>query len=319
MSTVLASAADARYGKWLVNLVGSVQRRSDLFDSIVVYDLGLTPFQRWLLEHARGVDVRTVPPFAPHWRQGRTWKTWIWTHVDADTVVWLDAGVTVLRPLTDFLAQTQERGYFVVSQGVHAGACTPSDYYELYDLPAGFADRMSVASGILAFRRASAFYADVIQPTFADALLGRSLGFSKAELPRLNRGLDRLDEAIVRDCLLFRHEQTLLTIHLYRSTPDPHVNDLYKYGGFRSPHDHPEQVIWSHRRSGDYRFLPRVRYEPRAAAVGLAWGTGVYLRRLVRAHAWLLRPGLYATLIRRALTTGRLRSRRPGRRPSPPT
>ncbi len=310
MNTAIASAADARYGKWLLNLVGSVERRSPIFDRFIVYDLGLTPFQRRLLERIRGVEVRTVPEFVPHWRQGRTWKTWIWAHLDADAVVWLDAGVTVLRPLTDFVQQSYERGYFVVSQGVSIGSSTPSDYYALYGLSPDFSDRVSIAAGILAFRRDSSFYTDVVRPTFDDAALGRNLGFSEAEVDKLNWGLDKLDQLIVRDCPLFRHEQTLLNIHFYRSTSDPYVNDLYKYGGFRSPHDHPEQVIWSHRRSGDYRFLPRVPYEPRIAPVGIAWGTGVYLRGRARHYRWLLRPAVWAHLARRLLATGRLRSPR---------
>jgi hypothetical protein len=310
MTVALASAADARYGKWLINLIGSVQRTSDLFDRMVVYDLGLTRFQRRLLENVRGVEVAEVPPFVPHWRQGRTWKTWIWTHLDADTIVWLDAGITVLKPLTDFLTQSDERGYFVVSQGVAAGLSTPTDYYDLYGLSPSFANEISIASGILAFRRDSAFYADVITPTFDDAALGRNLGFSAGEVAKLNHGLDALDEVIIRECPLFRYDQSLLTIHFYRSTTDPYVNDLYKYGGWRSPHDHPEQVIWSHRRSGDMRFLPQVRYRRMTALVAIPWGASVYGRRLARRYFWLLRPSAYAHVARRLLSTGRLRSPR---------
>lgn len=310
MTAVLVSAADARYGKWLINLVGSVQRTSDLFDRIVVYDLGLTPFQRRLLEGARKVEVAEVPPFVPHWRQGRTWKTWIWTHVETDTLVWLDAGITVLRPLTDFLDSADEAGYFVVSQGVQAGLGTPSEYYELYDLPDGFADKVSIASGILAFRRDSAFYGDVIVPTFEDAVLGRNLGFSAAEVEKLNRGLDRLDDVVVRDCPLFRYDQSLFTARFYSAVRDPHVGDLYKYAGWKSPHDHPEQVIWSHRRSGDYRFLPRVRYAANVAPIGIGWGLAVYIRNRARHLRWLLRPAVHAHVARRLLRTRRLRSPR---------
>jgi hypothetical protein len=307
---VLASAADARYGKWLVNLVGSVQRKSDIFDRIVVYDLGLTSFQRRLLEDARGVEVLTVPAFVPHWRGGRTWKTWIWTHLEADLIVWLDAGVTALRPLTDFVEQTTERGYFVVSSGVTTDKSTPSAYYLLYDLPPEFGRNFSITAGILAYARNSAFYSDVIRPTFDDAVLGRNLGFSEADVDKLNWGLDELEYVVVRDCPLFRHEQTLLNIHFYRSMPRPYVNDLHKYGGFMSPCDHPEQVIWNHRRRGDYRFLPHVKYDGLASLLGIAWGTAVYLQSSARHYRWLLRPVFYGHVARRLITTGRLRSPR---------
>jgi hypothetical protein len=299
VTTALVSAADARYGRWLLNLLGSVQRKSNLFDRLVVYDLGLTSWQRRLLNGVIGVDVRTVPPFVPHWRQGRTWKTWIWTNVEADTIVWLDAGITVLRPLTELLTQSAERGYFVVSQNHPLRDSTPRDYYDLYDLPPGFGDQVSIAAGILAYRRDSSFYSDVIVPTYDDAVAGRSLGFSPGESEKLNYGLDRLDDLVVRDCRIFRHEQTLLGIHFYRATRDPHVNDLYRFGGWKSPHDHPGQVIWSHRRSGDFRFLPRIRYRPVIAPIGRSWGTAVYLRRLAVLYRWLLRPSLYTRRLRR--------------------
>jgi hypothetical protein len=310
VTTALVSAADARFGKWLINLVGSVQRKSDIFDRIVVYDLGLTTFQRRLLEAARGVEVQTVPAFIPHWRGGRTWKTWIWTHLEADVIVWLDAGATVLRPLTDIIEQTGERGYFVVSSGVTADKSTPSAYYLLYDLPQEFGRHISITAGILAYARGSVFYADVVRPTFDDAVLGLNLGFSEAEVEKLNWGLDELEHVIVRDCPLFRHEQTLLNIHFYRSTPKPYLNDLYKYGGFMSPRDHPEQVIWNHRRRGDYRFLPRVKYEQPTLPLGIAWGTATYIRSRARHYRWLLRPAVYRHVARRLLATGRLRSPR---------
>jgi hypothetical protein len=303
MTTALASAADARYGYWLLNLLGSVEANSDIFDRIVVYDLGLNDLQRRLLAGARGVELGTVPEFAPHWRQGRSWKTWIWAHLDADEIVWLDAGITVLRPLTEFLEQIRERGYFVVSQGVPSRETIPSDYYAQYDVPETLGDGVSVAAGILGFKKPSSFYEQVILPSYADALAGRSLGFSSAEVDMLNHGLDRLEPPILRDCRIFRHEQTLLTIHFYRSFRDPFVNDLSKFGGWKSPNDHPEQVIWSHRRRGDFRYLPAVRYRPGTLVLGKAWGVWFRSRWWVLNHRWLLRPQLYVGAARRAAGT----------------
>lgn len=301
MSTVLVSAADARYGDWLLNMLGSVQRRSPLFDRFEVYDLGLTERQRRLVAGVRGATLRTVPPFVPHWQQGRTWKTWIWTHTEADTVVWLDAGLTVLRPLTDFLEGAVERGYFVVSQGVLLREQTPSDYWALYGLSPALGGRVSLASGILAWRRDAPFHDEVIVRTYEDAVAGRSLGFSADEVGKLNWGLDGLEQPIVRDCPLFRWDQTIFDLNVYRAVPDPVVGDLYRYAGFRSPADDPQQVIWSHRRSGDYRFLPRVRYRPSVAPLGLAWGTSRWLRTAARRRSWLASPDLYVRRLRRLL------------------
>src|SRR5690348_4102104 len=128
MTTLFVSGADERYGFHLLNLIGSVKANSRIFDGIVVYDLGLSREQRHLAGNIRGVEVRTVPPFVPHWRLAFTWRTWVFTHLEADILFWLDAGATVLRSLAEPIAQVRERGYFVVGQGHPVRPIVPSDY-----------------------------------------------------------------------------------------------------------------------------------------------------------------------------------------------
>jgi hypothetical protein len=294
MTTALATGADARYGYYLLNLLGSAKANSgDVFDRIEVYDLGLTRFQRRLLDAVRGVNVRVVPPFVPHWRQGRTWKTWIWTHCEADIVLWLDAGISVLRSLAEPIEQIRQRGYFAVSAGRPLGDTIPSDYLSSYAVSAEAAAATAITAGIIGFRRDGDFYSHVIVPTYEDACAGLSLGFSPAEAEKLNLGMDRLEQPPIRDCLIFRHEQTLLGIHFYQQVRDPVVNDVYKYGGWMSPRDHPEQLIWNHRRRGDFRYLPRVPYSPRRWLLGKAWGIWFFARSWRRLHGWLFKPSTY--------------------------
>ena len=266
MTRVLASAADARYGYQLVNLVGSVRTNSDVFDEIVVFDLGLEPGQRRLLADVPGITIRAVPELVP--REGRTWKTWIWTHLDAGVLCWLDAGTTVLRSLRPALDAAEDRGYFVVSQGHPLADSIPSDYYELYDFPRELGSRDAVAAGILAFRRRSEFYERVIVPTHDDAARGRSRGFSPGELHR-NAGIDRTAEPPVRDCPHFRWDQTIFNLRLYLGVEEPVVAGLDEYAGWRSARDHPRQVIWSHRRTGDLPYLSRAPASLRGRTLGL--------------------------------------------------
>jgi hypothetical protein len=293
MTTVLASAADERYGDWLLNMLGSVKRNSDVFDRIVVYDLGLTPFQRRLVSHVHGVELETVPPFVPHWREGRTWKAWIWRHADGDRVLWLDAGLTVLRPLDEAFASIAAHGYFAVSQGHAVSISTPSDYYELLDFPRELGGRTTIAAGILGFARASPFFRDVVEPTFAACARGLSLGFSPGDAVRLNFGLDMTDAPVIRDCTHFRHEQTILNVYFHKAFAEPVIHDLAQFAGHLSPQDHPRQVIWSHRRRGDFRYLPRVPYRGRERVVGAAWGTWYRASWWRRNHSWLFRPATY--------------------------
>src|SRR4051812_2468120 len=200
MKTSFVSGADERFGFHLLNLIGSVKKNSDIFDEIVVYDLGLSEEQRRLIGAIRGVSLRTVPSFVPHWSQGFTWRMWIFTHLETDVIFWLDAGATVLRCLAEPLEQVRERGYFVVGQGHPVRPMLPSDYFELYDIGDEVADREAVAGGIIAFERSGPFYDGVILPMWEDAQAGRTLGFSEHEVEKLNRGITYQAEPIVRDC-----------------------------------------------------------------------------------------------------------------------
>jgi hypothetical protein len=295
---VLATAADRRYGYQLVNLIGSVRANSDVFDEIVVFDLGLDGRQLRLLEDVPGLTRETVPAFVPHWRRGRTWKTWIWTHVDAEKLFWLDAGVTVLRPLDDALRQVDERGYFVVSQGRPVGECVPSGYYDLLGFSRERAARDTIAAGILAFRPGSEFYDRVIVRSHKDAVEGLSLGFSPADLPGRNVGIDHEDAPPVRDCPAFRWDQTVLNVRFHLAYDAPVIADLDQYAGWRSPHDHPKQVIWSNRRSGDLPYLSRAP----ASLRGRVRGAVARARWWRRRHERWLTSTTYVLKARRLLS-----------------
>lgn len=301
MRIVLSSAADARYGFHLLSMVGSVQANADRFDAIVLFDLGLSPQQRRLAASIRGVELRSMPPFAPDWSRGFTWKPWIWTHLDAEAVFYLDAGTMVLRSLDAIVEQIDELGYWIVSQGVAASAVLPSSWYDLYGIDRERAARPVVAAGIIGFRTSGRFWDEVIVPTYEDCLAGRSRGFSPGELDRLNFGLSRDDDPPVRDARVFRHDQSVLNAHLLRSFPEALVADLDEFAGFRSPHDHTRQVIWSHRRSGDYRYLARARYRGRArldaGLLAFRLRSGLWMRR----HRYLVSPRLYARKARALL------------------
>lgn len=293
-TSVFATGADERYGYHLLNLLGSLQVNSDVFDRVVAYDLGLSPHQRGLLDGVEGVEVREVPAFAPHWSQGFTWKPWVWTHLDAgELVFWVDAGDTILRSLAPALERVRERGLFVVGQGSRLGDIVPADYWDLYGVPRELAETEYVAAGIIGFRVGGEFYRRVVVPTYEDCLAGRSLGFSADEVPALNRGLQATEAPVVRDCRHFRWDQTVLNLRLFAAYPEPPVEDMWRYAGWKSPRDHPEQVIWNHRRQGDMRYLGRVRFRPGSRLRGRAFAAAFRLRWWRRMHAKYFSPTTY--------------------------
>ena len=312
-TTVLASAADASYGYQVLNLVGSVTRNSDIFDRIEIFDLGLREDQLRRLAAVRGVVVRDVPAFVPHWAQCFTWKPWAWMQVNGDRVFWIDAGATVLRSLTPALDQVTELGYFLVSQGGELRDILPPDYFDIYGLPQSVARRPYVAAGIIGFRPHGQFFERVLTPTYQDCLEGRNLGFSKGELSSKNRGIGYMAIPPVRNCPAFRWDQSILNAHVFSDAPDAVVADLDEYGGWRSAHDHPRQVIWHHRRRGSLRYLTRVPYTGAHARGRRAWGLWIRIRWWLKLREKFTRPSTYV------LKTKRLRSRRSDRRRSSPT
>ena len=299
MTRVFASAADRRYGYHLLNLIGSVKANSNVFDRIVAFDLGLSEHQRALLDSVKGVDVRDMPEFAPHWSQGFTWKPWIWTHLDADEVFYLDAGATVLRSLEPAMSQVSELGYFLVSQGHELRDIVPTDYFELYGLDESLSRRPYAAAGIIGFRTAGDFWDRVVLPTYDECLAGRSLGFSAEDAARRNRGLAHEETPVIHDCLNFRWDQTVLNIHIAKELPDALVAPMDEYAGVRSRHEHPRQVIWAHRAPGDLRYLWRLPYEGPGVLRARAFGVRFRLRWLVKIHDKYLRPSTYVWKVRK--------------------
>jgi hypothetical protein len=306
---VFASAADAAYGYHLVNLIGSVKRNSDVFDRIVAFDLGMTEHQRSLVDAIRGVERRRVTPFVPHWSQCFTWKPWAWMQLAADRVFWLDAGSTVLRSLAHALRQVGELGYFLVSQGNELRDIVPTDYFERYGLSQRLADHPYVAAGIIGFRPGGEFFQRVLVPTYEDCLAGLNLGFSPDEARSRNHGINRMESPPLRACRHFRCDQTILNIYRALGAPDAQVADLDEYGGWRSAHDHPAQVIWNHRRRGNLCYLKRVPYAGRGALRRRAWGAWWQARWWLELNRRLLEPSTYLWKARkvRARILGRLR------------
>jgi hypothetical protein len=305
VSTVFATGANERYGYHLLNLLGSLKANSDVFDRVVAYDLGLSAHQRVLLEAVRGVEVREVPAFAPHWSQGFTWKPWIWTHLDAgEIVLWLDAGATVMRSLEPTLEQTRRRGYFLVSQGNALDDIVPADYWELYGVPRETGAREYVWAGGVGFDTRAPFYERVIVPTYDDCVAGRSLGFSPDEAPMFNTGMQASDAPPVRDCRQFRWDQTVFNLRVFAACPDVFVNDIWEYAGWRSAHDHPRQVIWHHRRQGTLAYLKRVPYEGPGALRKRLFGIRHQIAWWRRLHWRYFEPTTYRLKARKILRLG---------------
>ena len=112
----IATAADRRFGFAALNLVASIHRHEPEA-RIVVHDLGLTRFQRFLFRGLEQVELAEVPAFVPWWRACWSWKLWVLTSaVGEPLVLYLDAGTTVLAGLEEVVRTIEEDGYFLISR-----------------------------------------------------------------------------------------------------------------------------------------------------------------------------------------------------------
>lgn len=306
MTAVFATGADAAYGCQLLNLLGSLTANSPgMFGRVVAWDLGLSEQQRRLLGAVRGVETRAVPPFVEHWARGFTWKPWIWTHVagEGDDVLWVDAGATVLRPLAAAVERIRETGGLLVSQGGMLREIVPRDEYGFYGLDPAVDAHPYAAAGVIGFRVGGELYDRVIVPAYEDCLAGRSLGFSPGEERTLGRGLNASEAAPVRACPHFRWDQSVLNARLFAAFPDTHLEELERYAGWRSPHDHPDQLVWHHRKRGPLTYLPRVPYTPALAREGRAFGQRQRLRWWLKLNERYVRSETYRLKLRRVFRT----------------
>jgi hypothetical protein len=156
-------------------------------------------------------------------------------------------------------------------------------------------------------RPRSRFWEEVVLPTYEDCVVGLNLGFSPSELGRRNSGLAYEPMPALRDCPHFRWDQSVLNGRLAAAFPYAEAAGLEQYAGVRGPREHPEQVIWAHRRRGSLAYLARARYARETARRDRAFGLWYRWRWWVKLNDKYLRPTTYR--LKAQATWRRLRER----------
>jgi hypothetical protein len=131
---VICTVSDELYFDPLINLIGSIHKINfDDLKEICVYDLGMTNQQIEKLNSIQKVKVYQIEKVHPkllkpvvidvHGKSVRGWYAWkpvvIKQTMDMHgSIIYLDAGNTVLKPLNDLFAHIEENGYFFIA-GAH--------------------------------------------------------------------------------------------------------------------------------------------------------------------------------------------------------
>jgi hypothetical protein len=187
---------------------------------LIIYDIGLSLAQRLELAIWPNVSVRRVPPFVPHWRMNWSWKLYALTDSGYRYVLYLDlANLVVQRSLAPWLLAVQRHGYLLISNAQTMGDITPSDYWASHGL---LKNQMQAL------------------PTFGAGIIG---------FDRHSPAQGAIEAAMLRDCICFRADQTLLKWAFRQAFgADLRVRRAARYVGAGGPTDHPSQYVWYARR-----------------------------------------------------------------------
>jgi hypothetical protein len=186
-----------------LNLIFSTRFNTTKPIKIKVWDIGLNKIEKNILKFY-DVVVIVVPDFCEFWRDCYTWKPYVYKKSEDIIFLHLDSGNTVLCDIDIVFKQIEEKGYFFVDQGQTLSQIVPEEYYNYYGLNRN-KDYDVVAAGNIGFDKNNPEILKIIDVTYDSALKGMCLGFSYEE-----RNRSTTNDFIVRDCQVFRHDQTVL-------------------------------------------------------------------------------------------------------------
>lgn len=253
-SSCIITSASNKFFPSLLNLLGSIKQNYPEHPDVYVYDLGLFFIFKKELESIPWVHVLKIPPFVSFWRSCYTWKTYILNTPLANLNLYLDAGCQILKPLTEVFEKIEKNDYLLVDQGskVTLNDVTPKDYWKIFDLDEKKGQNKIIAAGIFGFKKDSRIKV-ATEKLYQAGLSGLCLGFSAGEQWK-NKGKNK--NIFVRNCRLFRHDTTLITLLVTKYLDNPTIEDVARFGGEKTGNS--SQLIWNLRmnyQSLEYLYL----------------------------------------------------------------
>jgi len=223
---LIITAASVSFGKSLLALLGSLNLNWPDHPEVLVYDIGLDDDTREILIRNK-INLKKVPPFCPHWRKYFTWKIWCINDAPAKDIVWMDAGLIVLKPLNEIFHFIDKLGYFLVpnyqlldweaSENSCLGCKVSKDFR---------IGKPTLAGGLMGFRKEN-----VVEEILAEAL----------EVALVEKNMISTHPA-------HRHDQAVFSLLFYKHYEFPLFSDGQIFLGWKSPNQVPGQKVWVHRR-----------------------------------------------------------------------
>lgn len=223
---VIITAASKSFGNAVLALIGSLNLNWPLHPRVIVYDLGLTPDILQKLNES-GIEVRKVPHFVPHWRKHFSWKLYCLHDAQAKYVIWMDAGICILRPLDEIFTWLDKVGYFFLVNYELLDYEASEEACKACGVPVEFRlGKHTLPSGLMGFRKEGVI-ASILEEAFQVAHNENAI---KATQPT------------------HRHDQAIISLLFYKHFGQPLFSDGLIYLGWDAPDSVPGQKVWVHRR-----------------------------------------------------------------------
>lgn len=243
MNTVNTTSSSLFFSRTF-NLVSSIIINTTKPINIIVWDIGLNKIEKHILNHYK-IKVVKIPEFCKFWRDCYTWKPYVFKISEERFFLHLDSGNTVLCDIDIIFQIIKEKGYFFVDQGQSLSQIAPKEYFSYFGLNPLLNYRV-IAAGNIGFDKNSLELSKVIDMTYESSINGMCLGFSKKESSRAST-----KEFILRDCEVFRHDQTVLNCCLRSVIPEINILDYSIYSAINRT---PNVKIYNHRKIS-YEFI----------------------------------------------------------------
>lgn len=122
MKNIIVTAANSPYFNSLATLVASIHRHSfDLIDQIFIFDIGLSQEDRSTASTWSKVSIVDLPNDIDSTPKQHVYKCYCvhWAKNQAEKILWLDAGVMLLKSIDQIFKIIQDEDIFLVGDPDH--------------------------------------------------------------------------------------------------------------------------------------------------------------------------------------------------------
>lgn len=152
---IIVTAANTPYEHTLLTLIASIHRLAyDLIDKIYVFDLGLSDSAKKNVQRKK-VEIVSLPDNVDATPKQHVYKCYAmhWAKSQAEEILWLDAGVMLLKPIDEIFNIISKEDIFLVGDPNHKNkAWTHQKCRDIMNATPEELNAPQLSSGILGYK-----------------------------------------------------------------------------------------------------------------------------------------------------------------------